>query len=59
MRHPLHFDRSYSAELLRNKGRLNRDRVTNSSRGDAVRGETPGLQNAENDASPLNVTRIS
>lgn len=59
MRHPLHFDRSYSAEMLRNKVRLRTERVTNSSRNDAGRRETSGLQNADNDAIPLRVTRIS
>jgi hypothetical protein len=59
MRHPLHFDRSYSAEMLRNKVRLRPERVTNSGRNDIGRRETPGLQNADSDAFPLKVTRIS
>lgn len=59
MRHPLHFDRSYNAEMLRNKVRLRTERVTDAGPRDTEWRETPGRQNANNDAFPLNVTRTS
>ena len=58
MRHPLHFDRSYSAEMLRNKARLSTERVADSVRSPA-RGEIPPLGTAEKNAPPLKATRLS
>jgi hypothetical protein len=58
MRHPLHFDRSYGAEMLRNKTRLSTERVSDSDRSKAAWRETPGLGNAERDAFPPKATRI-
>jgi hypothetical protein len=59
MRHPLHFDRSYNAEMLRNKVRLRTERVTDAGTRDAKWRETPGRRSTENDAFPPNVTRTS
>ena len=59
MRHPLHFDRSYSAEMLRNKARLSTERVADSDRGLPVRRVIPPLGTAEKDALALKATRLS
>ena len=59
MRHPLHFDRSYSAEMLRSKVRLSTERVADSDRNLAGRRELPLLGTAEKNAVPLKATRLS
>ena len=59
MRHPLHFDRSYSAEMLRSKVRLSTDRVADSDRSLPGRREIPPLGTAEKNAIPLKATRLS
>ena len=59
MRHPLHFDRSYSAEMLRNKVRLTTGRNTDTARGNAGRGEIPALNRAEKEPFSAKVTRIA
>ena len=58
MRHPLHFDRSYSAEMLRKKAQLSTDRVADSDRSLSGRRVIP-LGTAEKDALPLKAARLS
>jgi hypothetical protein len=58
MRHLLHFGRSYSTEMLRNKTRLSAERGTGSGRSVAGRREIP-VGNAGKDAFPPKATRIS
>jgi hypothetical protein len=45
--------------MLRNKARLNRERLKDSGRGDGRWREIPGLGNADKDAFPLKATRTS
>jgi hypothetical protein len=59
MRHPLHLDRSYSTEMLRNKARLSAERVADSSRSVARWREIPSQGSEEKNAFPLKATRTS
>ena len=59
MRHPLHFDRSYSAEILRSKVRLSTERVADSDRSLSGRRVISPLGTAEKDALPLKAARLS
>jgi len=59
MSHPLRFGHSYGTEMLRNKVRLKRERVTDLGLGEAGRREMPGLGIADENAFPLKATRIS
>ena len=59
MSHPLRFGHSYSTEMLRNKVRLNSERIEDTCHDDARRREAPGLGNAGKDAFALKATRTS
>jgi hypothetical protein len=63
MRHPLHFDRSYRTEMLRNKAQPKPERVMDLGRhaGTVLPGpsEIPCLGNAAKDAGPPKATRVS
>ena len=59
MSHPLRFGHSYSTEMLRNKVRLNKDRVTDLGRSDAAKRETPSLGSVGKDVFLPKATRIS
>jgi len=59
MSHPLRFGHSYSTEMLRNKVRLNRERIKDTCHDDARRREAPGLGNAGKDPFALKATRTS
>lgn len=59
MSHTLRFGRAYNTEMLRNKARLSRERVTDAGSSDAGWRETPALGNAPREAFPPKATRIS
>jgi hypothetical protein len=59
MRHPLHFGRSYSMEMLRNKARLSAERGADTGRVDARRREISGQGSADKNVFAPKATRIS
>lgn len=59
MSRPLPFGHSYGREMLRNKVRLTKERVTDLGRSEAGECGTPGVESVGELASPPNATRIS